>query len=114
MEPEELHKYGLATPHTAHCSPTGEIIISTMGTPHGDAQGDFICIDSETLEVKGPWTLGEKKAAFGYDFWYQPYHDTLIATEWAIPRIFKRGFVAADSDNPSKLKFFNLSNKFIH
>ena len=92
-----MHKYGVATPHTSHCSPTGEIIISTLGKPNGDARGDFICIDSETLEVKGTWVKGEKRAKFGYDFWYQPYQDALVATEWGTPNVFKRGF---ESDHP--------------
>lgn len=87
--------------HTSHCSPTGEILISTLGKSNGDATGDFLCIDSETLEVKATWTMGEKKAAFGYDFWYQPYHDTLVASEWSVPRIFKKGFSPDNSSNPS-------------
>lgn len=96
LEPNEMHKYGLSTPHTTHCSPTGEIIISTMGKPNGDALGDFLCIDSESLEVKGSWTKGNEKAKFGYDFWYQPYHDVLISTEWGVPKIFKQGFHIED------------------
>ncbi|KAK0072560.1 hypothetical protein PV325_011170 [Microctonus aethiopoides] len=114
LEPEEMYKYGLATPHTAHCSPTGEIIISTMGKPNGDGHGDFICIDSDTLEVKGTWTLSEKKAKFGYDFWYQPYHDVLISTEWGVPRIFKRGFTPRDCEPSTygrSLNFFSWSKR---
>lgn len=92
-----MHKFGLSTPHTTHCAPNGEIMISTMGTPDGDALGDFLCIDTETLEAKGSWTRGERKAKFGYDFWYQPYHDTLVASEWGVPRVFKKGFTTQDS-----------------
>ncbi|XP_035735335.1 methanethiol oxidase-like [Vespa mandarinia] len=92
LEPKDMHEFGLSTPHTSHCAPTGEIIISTMGKPNGDGQGEFLCIDSETLETKGSWIKDGNKAAFGYDFWYQPYHDTLIATEWGTPRIFKKGY----------------------
>ena len=91
-----MHKFGVSTPHTSHCAPTGEIMISTLGKPNGDAQGDFLCIDSETLEPKGTWTKGGKRAKFGYDFWYQPYHDTLVSSEWGVPEIFKQGF-SADS-----------------
>lgn len=99
LEPEEMHKLGAASPHTSHCSPTGEIMISIMGTQEGDPQGDFICIDSDTLEVKEMWTKGEK-AKFGYDFWYQPYHDVLVASEWAVPRVFKKGYQISDGENP--------------
>lgn len=97
LEPEEMHKHGVATPHTSHCSPTGEIIISTLGKPNGDARGDFLCVDSKSLEATGTWVRGEARAKFGYDFWYQPYHDALIATEWGVPNVFKRGF---SSDDP--------------
>lgn len=101
LEPKRMHDYGLSTPHTTHCSPTGEIIISTMGKPNGDGQGDFLSIDSETLEPKGSWIRGDKRASFGYDFWYQPYHDTLIATEWGTPRVFKKGYAPSDSADPT-------------
>ncbi|XP_012219297.1 methanethiol oxidase [Linepithema humile] len=96
LEPEEMHKYGISTPHTTHCLPTGEILISTMGNLDGNGLGEFFLIDAESLEAKGTWTKGQDKAAFGYDFWYQPYHDTLIASEWGAPRVFKKGFHPKD------------------
>lgn len=102
LEPEEMRKYGISTPHTSHCLPTGEIMISTMGNLNGDGLGEFFCIDAETLRAKGTWTKSQEKATFGYDFWYQPYHDTLIATEWGAPRVFKKGFIPEDAHNPSK------------
>lgn len=37
----------------------------------------------------GSWTKGNKLAKFGYDFWYQPYHDVMFATEWGTPKRFK-------------------------
>lgn len=97
-----MHKYGISTPHTSHCLPTGEIAISTMGNLNGDGLGEFFCIDAETLETKDTWTRGDIKANFGYDFWYQPYHDALVATEWGAPRVFKKGFIPQDVYNPSK------------
>lgn len=72
-----------------------------MGTSDDDPQGEFLCVDAETLEVKGTWTTGEKRATFGYDFWYQPYHDTLVASEWGVPKVFKRGYVKSDSSDRS-------------
>ena len=30
-------------------------------------------------------------APFGYDFWYQPYHNVLISTEWGHPKSFFNG-----------------------
>ncbi|XP_015595578.1 methanethiol oxidase [Cephus cinctus] len=101
IEPDEMHEWGLSTPHTSHCSPTGEILISTMGTPDGDGLGEYFSINSETLQVKGRWSKGDKQARFGYDFWYQPYHDILIGSEWGTPRVFKRGFEAGDAADPN-------------
>lgn len=112
LEPEEMHAHGVATPHTAHCSPTGEIIISTMGTPNGDGCGNFLCIDTKTLSAKGTWNKGEKKARFGYDFWYQPYHDVLVASEWGIPRVFKKGFQPVDAENYGRcLNFYSWKER---
>lgn len=115
LEPSELHKCGVSTPHTTHCAPTGEIMISTMGKVNGDGLGEFFCIDAETLETKGTWTKGEKKAAFGYDFWYQPYHDVLVATEWGAPRVFKKGYKPSDPADPTiygrSLNFYSWSEK---
>lgn len=39
------------------------------------------------------WTKG-KTAKFGYDFWYQPYWDVLVSSEWGTPKDFKTGFHA--------------------
>ena len=80
-------------------------MISTLGTPDGDGVGDFICIDSKSLEITGTWTKGDKKAKFGYDFWYQPYHDALIATEWGVPKIFKQGFALHHPTDIGKFYF---------
>ncbi|KZC05702.1 Selenium-binding protein 1, partial [Dufourea novaeangliae] len=86
-----------------------------MGKTNGDAQGDFLCVDSKTFEVKGLWTTGEKKAAFGYDFWYQPYHDVLVGSEWGVPKVFKRGYQPTDSSDPAiygrSLNFYSWSER---
>ena len=48
------------------------------------------------MSVKGNW---EKTAAeFGYDFWYQPFHNVMISTEWGIPKIQKLGFKSEHVD----------------
>lgn len=55
IEPEELHELGLSAPHTSHCIPTGEVMISTMGDgPAGNAQGQFVMLDGKNnFTVKG-------------------------------------------------------------
>ena len=47
--------------------------------------------------VKGTYGKSEKDAApFGYDYWYQPYHNVMISTEWGHPRCFTKGLDVAD------------------
>lgn len=33
---------------------------------------------------------------FGYDFWYQPYFDIMVSSEWGAPKKFKQGVNLAD------------------
>ena len=40
VEPEEvIGKTGLSVPHTSHCLGSGDIMISAMGDPQGNAKG---------------------------------------------------------------------------
>uniref|UniRef100_A0A0A9X941 Methanethiol oxidase n=3 Tax=Lygus hesperus TaxID=30085 RepID=A0A0A9X941_LYGHE len=91
IEPEEVHAQNVSFPHTTHCLPSGEVMISTLGDAEGDNKGDFLLIDSKTWTVTGTWTKGDKLAKYGYDFWYQPHHDVMISTEWAAPESIKKG-----------------------
>lgn len=89
-----LHSHNVGAPHTAHCLADGNIMISTMGDANGNAAGDFILFD-KNFECVGTWTKG-KKAICGYDFWYQPYFNVMVASEWGAPKIFRRGFQSGD------------------
>ena len=53
-------------------------------------------LNSETLSITGSWEAPGHKAQFGYDFWYQPYFNVMISTEWGHPKTFKKGFDPAD------------------
>lgn len=39
--------------------------------------------------VKGTWA--SELTPFGYDFWYQPRLNTLVATGWGAPKAFSKG-----------------------
>ncbi|XP_041987251.1 selenium-binding protein 2 [Aricia agestis] len=91
IEGSEMRSVNCTFPHTAHCLATGEIMISTMGDKDENGKGDFVLIDAKTLKVTGTWTKG-KTAAFGYDFWYQPYQNVMVASEWGSPIDFKTVF----------------------
>lgn len=101
IDGSEMRSFNCSFPHTTHCLATGEIMISTMGDKDENGQGDFVLIDSKTLKVTGTWTMG-KKAKFGYDFWYQPYHDVMISSEWGTPKYFKTGFHPDDIPNHNR------------
>ncbi|KAL1129063.1 hypothetical protein AAG570_013595, partial [Ranatra chinensis] len=101
IEPEVMHKYGVSTPHTTHCLADGRVMISTLGDPNGEGKGDFLLIDGNTWDIIGTWTKGEKKAKFGYDYWYQPHWDVMISTEWAAPKSFKKGFSFEEITDPN-------------
>ncbi|KAH0511172.1 Selenium-binding protein 1 [Microtus ochrogaster] len=104
IEPSEIHsKCNVGNLHTSHCLASGEVMISTLGDPQGNAKGSFLLLDGETFEVKGTWEKPGGAAPMGYDFWYQPRHNVMISSEWAAPNVFKDGFnpahVEADTVN---------------
>ncbi|XP_047503733.1 methanethiol oxidase [Pieris napi] len=113
IDGSEMRSFNCSFPHSVHCLASGEVMISTMGDAEENGKGDFVLIDSKTLKVTGSWAKGEKRAKFGYDFWYQPYHDVMIATEWGSPKHFKTGFHPADVSNPdlygTSLNFYRWS-----
>ncbi|PSS23938.1 Selenium-binding protein [Actinidia chinensis var. chinensis] len=93
VEPADImQKTGLAYPHTAHCLASGEIMVSCLGDKDGKAEGNgFLLLDSE-FNVKGRWEKPGHSPLFGYDFWYQPRHKTMISTSWGAPAAFTTGF----------------------
>lgn len=95
IEGGAMENVDCTAPHTTHCLANGQVMISTMGDGADEAKGDFVLFDGQSFECKGTWTRGEKKAKCGYDFWYQPFHDVMIASEWAAPKYFKLGFDAS-------------------
>lgn len=99
IEPEEItSKTGLSNPHTTHCLADGHVMISAMGdsTKPGEGKGGFILLDGKTFDVTGNWESEGHHTKFGYDFWYQPYHNVMVSSEWGAPKAFLKGFDPAD------------------
>jgi len=71
-------------------------MISTMGDgPAGNAKGQFLMLDGKkNFTVEG--TYSSHNTPFGYDFWYQPYFDVMVSTEWGAPNKFKTGLNLGD------------------
>lgn len=84
-----LKDHDVTAPHTSHCLPNGNIMISTMGNAAGKAKGDFILFNGD-FECLGTWIKGDRRPHCGYDFWYQPYFDVMVSSEWGAPNKFRR------------------------
>ena len=73
IEPDEITRAtGYTRPHTTHCMPGENVVISMLGDAEGNAAGGFAVIDATTFEVKGRWENGGALPPMNYDFWYQP------------------------------------------
>src|SRR5262245_14829996 len=115
IEPEELAAAtGYSRPHTVHCMPGENIVISMLGDKDGGAAGGFAVLDARTFEIKGRWNDGGPTPPFNYDFWYQPRHDTLISSEFGEPNAYEPGFDLADvqaGKYGQRLHFWNLTDR---
>lgn len=57
IEPEVLKSNGVSHPHTTHCLPNGQVMLSTLGDAQGKGKGSFITFDSHTFEHTGVFVL---------------------------------------------------------
>jgi selenium-binding protein 1 len=94
IEPEEIFEYDLSTPHTVHCAPGGQILISMLGNADGELPGGFLELD-EDFEIVGRWD-SPGDIGMNYDFWYQPRRNVMLSSEWAAPKTFLPGFDLED------------------
>jgi selenium-binding protein 1 len=93
IEPHEIvAKTGYTRPHTVHCMPRGNVVISMLGDRDGNGAGGFAVLDAATFEVKGRWEDGGKRPPLNYDFWYQPRRNVLVSSEFAEPNAYEPGF----------------------
>src|SRR5215208_766230 len=59
IEADELAaKTGYTRPHTVHCMPGENVVISTLGDRDGGGSGGFAALDATTFELKGRWENG--------------------------------------------------------
>ena len=97
IERDELvAKTGYTRPHTVHCMPGNNIVVSMLGDADGNAAGGFAVLDAHTFEVKGRWENGGARPPFNYDFWYQPRKNTLVSSEFSEPNAYEKGFDLED------------------
>jgi methanethiol oxidase len=97
IEPEELvEKTGYTRPHTVHCMPGDNVVISMLGDRQGNGAGGFAVLDAKTFELKGRWEDGGDQPGLNYDFWYQPRGNVLISSEFGEPNAYEEGFDIED------------------
>jgi selenium-binding protein 1 len=96
ISPESIkQKTKLTAPHTVHCLPDGQIMISMLGDADGNAPGGFLLLDDK-FEIAGRWERNAKGMKYNYDFWYQPRFNTMVSSEWAAPKTYYEGFKLED------------------
>ena len=115
IEPEEVvRETGYTRPHTVHCMPGDNVVISMLGDADGNGAGGFAVLDAKTFEVKGRWENGGETPRFNYDFWYQPRKNALISSEFGEPNAYEPGFDIEDvaaGRYGSRLHFWNLAER---
>ena len=114
IEPEEMvAKTGYTRPHTVHCMPGDNVVISMLGDADGNGAGGFAVLDARTFEVKGRWENGGEMPPFNYDFWYQPRKNVLVSSEFGEPNAYEPGFDLEDvaaGRYGRRLHFWNLAS----
>jgi selenium-binding protein 1 len=117
IEREELVRVtGLTRPHTVHCMPGEQIVISMLGDADGNGACGFAVLDARTFAVKGRWENGGPHPQLNYDFWYQPRQNVLASSEFGEPRAYEAGFDLDDvtaGRYGSRLHFWNLAERRI-
>ena len=59
IEPNEvIEATGYTRPHTVHCMPGDNVVISMLGDADGNGSGGFAVLDARTFELKGPGKTG--------------------------------------------------------
>ena len=115
IEPDELvAKTGYTRPHTVHCMPGDNVVVSMLGDADGNGAGGFAVLDAKTFEVKGRWENGGETPPLNYDFWYQPRKNVLLSSEFGEPNAYEQGFDLADVEAGRyghRLHFWNLAER---
>ncbi len=97
VEAEELtEKTGYTRPHTVHCMPGDNVVVSMLGDRDGAGAGGFAVLDARDFEVKGRWANGGERPPLNYDFWYQPRKNVLVSSEFGEPNAYEPGFEIDD------------------
>jgi selenium-binding protein 1 len=115
IEGDELaEKTGYTRPHTVHCMPGDNVVVSMLGDRDGAGAGGFAVLDARTFAVKGRWENGGERPPLNYDFWYQPRRNAMVSSEFGEPNAYENGFDIADvgaGRYGRRLHFWNLAER---
>jgi methanethiol oxidase len=115
IEPQDVvAATGYTRPHTVHCMPGDNIVISMLGDADGNGAGGFAVLDAKTFELKGRWENGGEARPLNYDFWYQPRKNVLVSSEFGEPNAYEPGFDPADVESGrygQRIHFWNLETR---
>ena len=79
IEPAAVKGLNLSAPHTVHCLPDGQIMLSMLGNAQGEGPGGFLLLDDK-FEIAGHWEKDSAGMKFNYDFWYQPRRNVMVSS----------------------------------
>ncbi len=105
---------GYTRPHTVHCMPGDQVVVSMLGDADGNGSGGFAVLDAQTFELRGRWENGGERPRLNYDFWYQPRRNVLVSSEFGEPNAYEKGFDLADVEAGHygrRLHFWNLAER---
>ena len=115
IEPEDLVRAtGYTRPHTVHCMPGENVVMSMLGDADGGGAGGFAVLDAKTFEIKGRWENGGERPPLNSDFWYQPRKNVLVSSEFGEPNAFEPGFDLEDVGRGKygqRIHFWNLAER---
>ncbi len=115
IEPEDIiGATGLSRPHTVHCMPGDNVVLSMLGDADGNATCGFAVLDAKTFEIKGRWENGGERPPMNYDFWYQPRKNVLVSSEFGAPNAYEKGFDLEDvgaGHYGQRMHFWNLAER---
>ena len=79
-------------PHTVHCMPGDNIVVSMLGDRDGGGAGGFAVLDARTFEVKGRWENGGERRPSTTTSGTSRARTCLISSEFGEPNAYERGF----------------------
>lgn len=114
IEPEVVaEQAGYTRPHTVHCGPEG-IYVAALANAEGGAPGGIFLMDHETFDVRGRWEIDRGPQELAYDAWWHLGYDTVVTSEWGVPRDFENGLVPElllGAKYGRRLHFWNLHTR---